>query len=1439
MILSLFEYGSRQMSRTQKCEYPDSSGLVGIGWDGASLGKPPLMPSPVGQRWFREACTCAYQGYLRSHTVHVGRSFGFMECSWPCSQSPCWISRSALRPPPPDEMTNPVFDRPADFGWIGIPRLKEVAGDSGCVFFGFDLVASRASELAFATLTGVSNTRIGDSGAWTLSHPQAFPIMHSLFSGCDLAPLSPVLALFLFCLLCSALKNRIGSSGAVACKNSSLRSYRPSIFSINWVLPMLLYVRLWRDSGRTFCQAGLLRTSAIVPGWALWKILGPLLFVIQLMGRTELAAFCTEGSASLGISLSGVILCALFRLLVQASGLKQSLFGRCMRTLLTAGHNVPMRALAECAQVEQPILNWKRGHHKERHSSLSSFAKNQRPGGKQVTFCSSLFRLFWWMGACTFQPFSFAGGATSALYSAVWLLPVTQVGASIIPFDPEQPNDLEPDELNEAFELLGPEEDHEGRGLLLGENEWAPGGTQAITDPPFAVPANWPSAPPHQHSRRPLSESLEVVRLPVTGPEESLVASGRWLGIVVYAPYYQLSNWAVRLQPDCNVQDVMERLLMIGSDLFDEGIDTIIPINPPRYRGFGCFLAYPKCMGLLEGCRQVAAIVDASCVGGHYFAAALPHELNLGELLAYLKPQLHVDFDQLLVYVGCSPNPASEREPLILEDGDAITVLSQGYGPPRPFDMGVLFDATTELGQLQHIPRYSYAPGYCLIHQGERWLMHARYHSGRSPAQAVAFYLDCDVKDLTIGASGDFVDLDLLGEPCNAIICAVKLPSPDSGRPLHDSRLDVFTFLDFRPLGYKPHVHFSHSYHLHIPTLLALYDILLPAGYGLTIAGGVVHRDFVVVPGHSTLLFRAFPLDDRRLENTEPAESGAIDFRGFESPDAGARTPPAREPVNDASPAGSGDVRQGRSRSPRSQQRAGQVACKPLSTRAFEMFSAFGSDLCARPQKQSGSNVPGLGLGSLPVLFTPSLTLAHKACERNTLLSSGLFSSLFGSRHPDVKQVPLVCKLATVPDLTVQDNDGEGLTHEDHLRLLLQPFGGGNPPAGIPPALMQQAAEEASDDDTEFIRAMFVIMTPDYFPDVVVVPLRPPATLPDAMFELESVRIPERRRRFTWLSPAQPQLTNAYAVIVALPEWLEDLVAVFDLRTVNGTAFSECVPPIATREELLAIAGLGAAYVADVFVHVAQNALLPGQQVALWTGVTVVIAEVGHDLEVGRTIEDMLLSPDGWNPDAPLPLQDTPAFLLLTDEGQARFPLNEARRAETRYDIAAHIAYDVRLLTLRGVRPRPTDHCSRGWASSAYVVATQRLPRSTRRDVDPRVLVFDLRPLVQGLTWELTSAVRIPLSAIRNRYAHLCPPGFHIEVEGCQFEGAGGERAILLGEAQRVIITLEPDVDDAFSSDSSGDDSDRDSSFGPDDSSLPSRPRNPSRSRSPRPPEHP
>ncbi|CAE7805203.1 Shprh [Symbiodinium sp. KB8] len=602
-------------------------------------------------------------------------------------------------------------------------------------------------------------------------------------------------------------------------------------------------------------------------------------------------------------------------------------------------------AFATLTGVEQPILNWKRGHHK---------------AGQPVP-CIQLCGFF----------------LSHKL----------------------------------AFELLGPEEDHEGRGLLLGENEWAPGGTQAITDPPFAVPANWPSAPPHQHSRRPLSESLEVVRLPVTGPEESLVASGRWLGIVVYAPYYQLSNWAVRLQPDCNVQDVMERLLMIGSDLFDEGIDTIIPINPPRYRGFGCFLAYPKCMGLLEGCRQVAAIVDASCVGGHYFAAALPHELNLGELLAYLKPQLHVDFDQLLVYVGCSPNPASEREPLILEDGDAITVLSQGYGPPRPFDMGVLFDATTELGQLQHIPRYSYAPGYCLIHQGERWLMHARYHSGRSPAQAVAFYLDCDVKDLTIGASGDFVDLDLLGEPCNAIICAVKLPSPD--------------------------------------------------------------------------------------------------------------------------------------------------------------------------------------------------------------------------------------------------NDGEGLTHEDHLRLLLQPFGGGNPPAGIPPALMQQAAEEASDDDTEFIRAMFVIMTPDYFPDVVVVPLRPPATLPDAMFELESVRIPERRRRFTWLSPAQPQLTNAYAVIVALPEWLEDLVAVFDLRTVNGTAFSECVPPIATREELLAIAGLGAAYVADVFVHVAQNALLPGQQVALWTGVTVVIAEVGHDLEVGRTIEDMLLSPDGWNPDAPLPLQDTPAFLLLTDEGLA------------------------------------------------------------------------------------------------------------------------------------------------------------------------------------------
>ncbi|CAE7934365.1 unnamed protein product, partial [Symbiodinium sp. KB8] len=108
------------------------------------------------------------------------------------------------------------------------------------------------------------------------------------------------------------------------------------------------------------------------------------------------------------------------------------------------------------------------------------------------------------------------------------------------------------------------------------------------------------------------------------------------------------------------------------------------------------------------------------------------------------------------------------------------------------------------------------------------------------------------------------------------------------------------------------------------------------------------------------------------------------------------------------------------------------------------------------------------------------------------------------------------CRGADPPDLTVHRDGQIDLTHQQHLQLLFQPFGEGQVPDGAPPELDRQDPDEAADLEMAppFIHAMFLVLTPDYAPDVVVVYLRAPCTVEDAFDEIEDVRDADRRRLF-------------------------------------------------------------------------------------------------------------------------------------------------------------------------------------------------------------------------------------------------------------------------------------------------------------------------------------
>ena len=387
------------------------------------------------------------------------------------------------------------------------------------------------------------------------------------------------------------------------------------------------------------------------------------------------------------------------------------------------------------------------------------------------------------------------------------------------------------------------------------------------------------------------------------------------------------------------------------------------------------------------------------------------------------------------------------------------------------------------------------------------------------------------------------------------------------------------------------------------------------------------------------------------------------------------------------------------------------------------------------------------------------------------------------------------CRGADPPDLTVRRDGQVDLTHQEHLQLLFQPFGEGQIPDGAPPELDRQ--DPAEDVDMEmappFIHAMFLVLTPDYSPDVAVVYLRAPCTVEDAFDEIEDVREADRRRLFSWLTPAQPQPADEYAVAVAVPAWSDAVVLVFDLRQVNGTLFAACGHADMSREELLGAAGLGAAYLADVFVGISQWALMPEQHAWLWTGTTVTVVPPEAHTVVGEALEERLLSPDGWDATAPLPCIPGPAFCLLTDEGVSRFPLDRTRQAQVRHDVANFLGYEVNRLTMRGAVPRPQDHCLRGMINSALVVATQAIPRPVQRPSGYRAVVFDLRPILGGVSWEIFRTDFLLFRELIARFGAACLTGFVLGVRGGLLDWRNGEAGVRITEAQRLILSFDPE----------------------------------------------
>ncbi|CAE7403766.1 GIP [Symbiodinium sp. CCMP2592] len=330
-----------------------------------------------------------------------------------------------------------------------------------------------------------------------------------------------------------------------------------------------------------------------------------------------------------------------------------------------------------------------------------------------------------------------------------------------------------------------------------------------------------------------------------------------WLGVYVYTPHYRPVTFAVRpSQRDAAtvLRLVRRHALGVPDGLFD----TVVPLFPQRFDAFASFIRFPS---VISGCGDVgsaAIVLDLSRVGGRYFPTVLPRRLSPQALVDYVTPLTWHDDQPLIFYVGCRATPWPPQTEVQLGDGDVITFVRNPDARFARLWFEGLFTPGAIWAPLHHAPRLEESEGICVLFREQRFCFLHHHHPGGLTAAAIVNRLG-----LSPGAVATCAfpvdDLEVQGEHCPFVLAVAEVLAPGTGRVSRADARDVFLLLDFRPLGLKPRFVHSHYPALHIPSILARFDVMLPPAFQVAVAGGQRRGEDIYVESSQRLLFYAEP----------------------------------------------------------------------------------------------------------------------------------------------------------------------------------------------------------------------------------------------------------------------------------------------------------------------------------------------------------------------------------------------------------------------------------------------------------------------------------------------------------------------------------------------------------------------------------------------------
>ena len=352
-----------------------------------------------------------------------------------------------------------------------------------------------------------------------------------------------------------------------------------------------------------------------------------------------------------------------------------------------------------------------------------------------------------------------------------------------------------------------------------------------------------------------------------------------------------------------------------------------------------------------------------------------------------------------------------------------------------------------------------------------------------------------------------------------------------------------------------------------------------------------------------------------------------------------------------------------------------------------------------------------------------------------------------------VQDLPAQCHSSTAEDKMPSAGTpalAQAVTSMEHQGLtgfLPQPLRrlGLNPPREVQDHDREPGDSEA-DSHEAVCKPTFCVLSPDVVPEVTQLTLEFPCSVDNALRELADAIDPERYRFFPRLLEVRPQPSQFWALVVALPPWTQaENIVVFNLTRLDGRCFAAQIANPFRRSHVLEAIGFADDSDVDVFAFLRFRPMEPDQVFEVIEGGSITIRPSGsrHVIQ-GHALDVMLASSIGWDPEPDLPqppggrracVVHEEAFGFVTADDPDE-PLDACvLRVLGLQEACLHVAQGVPELPDVLCKGLPCD------TILAYISAdagTLALPEQ------PRVVILDCRPILQGLTLWVTPNGAIP-----------------------------------------------------------------------------------------------